>query len=289
MLDFKNQSSVVNILGALLIIFVLLYILQCIILSFQKDYFLSTDYTVDCTTGLISPTGSAAVIPTASQTKTQLLKGESPRYEFLNGNIVDTRRNYAKVGTIPSACSTYEFNDDGVWGPASSRDTRGSTYNYIESESPLLDSQMTDAQQLDWLNSIYNTNEVTSTAGGSTTTSSGTRRLTGISPNTGGRGSTTGTTGTGTTGTGTTTGTTGTGTTGTGTTGTGTTGTGTTGTGTTTGTTGTGTTGTGTTTGTTGRGTTAGSGTGTSLTYVANAGLKPALSTCKQYYNVGWH
>ena len=260
MLDFKNQSSIVNILGALLIIFVLLYILQCIILSFQKDYFLSTDYTVDCTTGLISPTGSAAVIPTASQTKTQLLKGESPRYEFLNGNIVDTRRNYAKVGTIPSACSTYEFNDDGVWGPAYSRDTRGSTYNYIESDSPLLDSQMTDAQQLDWLNSIYNTNEVTSTAGGSTTTSSGTRRLTGISPNTGGRGSTTGTTGTGTTGTGTT---------------------------------GTGTTGTGTTTGTTGRGTTtgttAGSGTGTSLTYVANAGLKPALSTCKQYYNVGWH
>ena len=274
MLDFKNQSSIVNILGALLIIFVLLYILQCIVLSFQKDYFLSTDYTVDCTTGLISPTGSAAVIPTASQTKTQLLKGESPRYEFLNGNIVDTRRNYAKVGTIPSACSTYEFNDDGVWGPASSRDTRGSTYNYIESESPLLDSQMTDAQQLDWLNSIYNTNEVTSTAGGSTTTSSGTRRLTGISPNTGGRGSTTGTTGTGTTGTGTT----GTGTT-TRTTGTGTTGTGTTGTGTTTGTTGRGTT----------TGTTAGSGTGTSLTYVANAGLKPALSTCKQYYNVGWH
>jgi hypothetical protein len=25
------------------------------------------------------------------------------------------------------------------------------------------------------------------------------------------------------------------------------------------------------------------------LTYVANAGLKPALSTCKQYYNVGWY
>jgi len=269
MLDFKNQSSVVNILGALLIIFVLLLILRYIVMSFQKDYFLSTDYTVDCTTGLISPTGSAAVIPTASQTKTQLLKGESPRYEFLNGNIVDTRRNYAKVGTIPSACSTYEFNDEGVWGPASSRDTRGSTYNYIESESPLLDSQMTDAQQLDWLNSIYNTNEITSTAGGSTTTSSGTRRLTGISPNTGGSGrsgSTTGTTGTGTTGTGTT-------------------GTGTTGTGTTTGTTGTGTTGTG----TTGTGAAAGSGTGTSLTYVANAGLKPALSTCKQYYNVGWH
>ena len=274
MLDFKNQSSIVNILGALLIIFVLLWILRCIVLSFQKDYFLSTDYTVDCTTGLISPTGSAAVIPTALQPKTQLLKGESPRYEFLNGNIVDTQRNYAKVGTIPSTCSTYEFNDDGVWGPASSRDTRGSSYNYIESESPLLDSQMTDAQQLDWLNSIYNTNEVTSTAGGSTTTSSGTRTLTGISPNTGGRGSTTGTTGTGTTGTGTT----GTGPT-TRTTGTGTTGTGTTGTGTTTGTTGRGTT----------TGTTAGSGTGTSLTYVANAGLKPALSTCKQYYNVGWH
>jgi hypothetical protein len=272
MLDFKNQSSIVNILGALLIIFVLLYILQYIVMSFQTDYFLSTDYTVDCTTGLIKPTGSAAVIPTASQTKTQILKGESPRYEFLNGNIVDTRRNYAKVGTIPSTCSTYEFNDEGVWGPASSRDTRGSTYNYIESESPLLDSQMTDAQQLDWLNSIYNTNEVTSTAGGSTTTSSGTRRLTGISPNTGGSGrsgrsgSTTGTTGTGTTGTGTT--------------GTGTTGTGTTGTGTTTGTTGTGTTGTG---------AAAGSGTGTSLNYVSNAGLKPALSTCKQYYNVGWH
>jgi hypothetical protein len=261
MLDFKNQSSIVKILGALLIIFVLLYILRCIVLSFQKDYFLSTDYTVDCKTGLISPTGSAPVIPTASQPKTQLLNGDSPRYEFTNGNIIDTQMNGAKVGTVPSTCSNYDFDDNVVWGPPHSTDTRGSAYNYNAADSPFLDSQMTDTQRADWQNSIYNSNSFTSTAGGSTTTSSGTSTLTGISPNTGGSssGSTTGTTGT----TGTTTGTTGT----------------------TTGTT------TGSTTVTTGTtsGAAAGSGTGTSLTYVANAGLKPALSTCKQYYNVGWN
>jgi len=236
-------------------------------MSFQKDYFLSTDYTVDCKTGLITPTGSAPVIPSALQTKTQLLKGESPRYDFTNGNIIDTERNNAKVGTLPSACSNYDFDDDIVWGPPHSSDTRGSSYNYNDSDSPFLDSQMTDAQRADWLNSIYNSNSFTSTAGGSTTLSSDVKKLTGISPNTGGNknddeddekkekekkekekkekekkekekkekeekeeldDSTT-------------------------------------------------------------KGAGAGSGSGTSLNYVANAGLKPSLSTCKQYYNVGWN
>jgi hypothetical protein len=97
-----------------------------------------------------------------------------------------------------------------------------------------------NSQKLDWQNSMGNTNTVSSNAGG-TSTSTFTRRLTGISPNTGsgsGSGSTSGS-GSGTSGTNT-------------------------------------------------AGSAAGSGTGTSLNYVANAGLKPALSTCKQYYNVGW-
>ena len=237
MLNFKDQSSIIKILGALLIIFVLLWIVSCIVLSFQKDYFLSTDYTVDCSTGLIKPTGSAPVIAANLQRKTQLTQGFSPRYDFINGNILDTKMNNAKVGTIPSTCSTYEFDDDGVWGPAYSSDNRGSSYNYKESESPFLDSQMTDAQKLDWQNSMGNRNTVRSTAGGTTTTTSN-RPLSGISPSTGGS-STTGTTGT--TGTSST------------------------------------------------AGSAAGSGTGTSLSYVSNAGLKPALSTCKQYYNVGWY
>jgi hypothetical protein len=257
MLNFKDQSSIIKILGALLIIFVLLWIVRCIVMSFQKDYFLSTDYTVDCTTGLIKPTGSAPVIAANLQRKTQLTQGFSPRYDFINGNIVDTQMNNAKVGTIPSACSTYEFDDDGKWGPAYSRDNRGSTYNYRESESPLLDSEMTDAQKLDWQNSMGNTNTVRSTARG-TSTSTSTRRLTGISPNTGsgsGSGTTSGS------GSGSTSGS---------------------GSGSTSGS-GSGTSGTNT------AGSAAGSGTGTSLNYVANAGLKPALSTCKQYYKVGWY
>ena len=259
MLNFKDQTSVVKILGALLIIFVLLWIVRCIVLSFQKDYFLSTDYTVDCSTGLIKPTGSAPVIPANLQRKTQLTQGFSPRYDFTNGNILDTQMNNAKVGTIPSTCSNYEFDDDGVWGPPFSSDNRGSSYNYNETASPFLDSQMTDAQKLDWQNSIYNTNDVTSTAGGSTTSSTNVKKLTGISPNTGGGGSGSG--GSGGRGSG-----------------------------------GSGSDdddekkeekkldGSSTT-----KGTGAGSGSGTSLNYVANAGLKPSLSTCKQYYNVGWY
>jgi hypothetical protein len=246
MLNFKDQTSVVKILGALLIIFVLLWIVRCIVLSFQKDYFLSTDYTVDCSTGLIKPTGSAAVIPANLQRKTQLTQGFSPRYDFTNGNILDTQMNNAKVGTIPSTCSNYEFDDDGVWGPPFSRDNRGSSYNYNETASPFLDSQMTDVQKLDWLNSIDNSNSIRSTAGGSTTSSTNLKKLTGISPNTGGSGSGSDDDdekkeekkldGSSTT-----------------------------------------------------KGTGAGSGSGTSLNYVANAGLKPALSTCKQYYKVGWY
>ena len=206
-------------------------------MSFQKDYFLSTDYTVDCTTGLIKPTGSAPVIAANLQRKTQLTQGVSPRYDFISGNIVDTRMNNAKVGTIPSACSTYEFDDDGKWGPAYSRDTRGSSYNYKESESPLLDSEMTD--------SMSNRNTARSTS----------RR-----PNTGSGSGSGSTSGSGS-GSGSTSGSASTSGSGSG---------------------------SGSTSGST-AGSAAGSGTGTSLNYVANAGLKPALSTCKQYYKVGWY
>ena len=85
MLDFKNQDSIWKILGALVVIFVLLWILRCIIMLFQKDYFLSTDYTVDCTTGLIMPTGSAAAVLAEDQPA-----NGGTRYEFDSGNIVDT-------------------------------------------------------------------------------------------------------------------------------------------------------------------------------------------------------
>ena len=257
MLNFKDQSSIIKILGALLIIFVLLWIVSCIVLSFQKDYFLSTDYTVDCSTGLIKPTGSAPVIAANLQRKTQLTQGFSPRYDFINGNIVDTKMNNAKVGTIPSTCSKYEFDDDGVWGPAYSSDNRGSAYNYRESESPLLDSEMTDAQQLDWQNSMGNRNTVRSTARGTNTTSSN-RPLSGISPTRGGSGTSRSGSGSSSGSSGSTSG---------------------------------GTSGSSGSTSTSGNtaGTAAGSGTGTSLSYVSNAGLKPALSTCKQYYKIGWH
>jgi hypothetical protein len=162
--------------------------------------------------------------------------------------------NNAKVGTIPSTCSNYEFDDDGVWGPPFSRDNRGSSYNYNETASPFLDSQMTDVQKLDWQNSMGNTNTVRSTAGAASTTTS-TRRLTGISPNTGsgsGSGSTSGSGSGSSSSSGSTS-------------------------------------GSSTSSGSSTAGSAAGSGTGTSLNYVANAGLKPALSTCKQYYKVGWY
>lgn len=168
-------------------------------MSFQKDYFLSTDYTVDCTTGLIKPTGSAPVIAANLQRKTQLTQGFSPRYDFISGNIVDTQMNNAKVGTIPSTCSTYEFDDDGKWGPAYSRKNRDPTVKSTEGTTA--------------------SSNKSQTTGGSTSGS--------VSSTAATSGST--------------------------------------------------------------AGSAAGSGTGTSLNYVANAGLKPSLSTCKQYYKVGWY
>ena len=106
MFDFKTQSGLIRLLGALVILFCLLWILRSLTLLFQKDYFLSTDYTVDCATGLIKPTGSAPAIPAADQPG-----NGGTRYQFTSGNIVDTITTAGVVvGNLPITCKNYVWS-----------------------------------------------------------------------------------------------------------------------------------------------------------------------------------
>ena len=251
MFDFRTQSGLIRLLGALVVLFGLLWILRSLTLMFQKDYFTGTDYTVDCATGLIKPTGSAPAVAAADQPA-----NGGVRYEFDSGNIVDTNSNSAIVGTLPTTCNNYVWSN--VWNAATS--SYGTTLTWQAApSSPFAAGGGTDSQfSMDGTNadptlSDGTTTDTSSTDTTATTATAAASGTTTVSPAT----TTTATTTAATPAT------------------------------TTTATVPA--TSAALSAANAPLGTAAGAGTGTSLSITTASGLIPSLANCQQYYSVGWN